>query len=60
MPNRTVQKYPHDKTDLHTAIAALIEYFDQTAETSRQVAERDKSKRAFPPTPRLVRRSGTR
>jgi hypothetical protein len=46
MPKVTVQKYPQDETSLHTAIQALVDYFDQIAETARSLTDRDESGRA--------------
>ena len=46
MPKATVQKYPQDETDLPSAIKALVDYFDQTAETARTRAAREQSERA--------------
>jgi hypothetical protein len=45
MPKPTVQKYPNDETDLHSAIRVLVDYFDMSAETFRRTAEREQSDR---------------
>jgi hypothetical protein len=42
MPKTTVQKYPTDETALHSAIKALVDYFDQIAETARRLADRER------------------
>jgi hypothetical protein len=47
MPKATVQKTPQGETDLHSAIKALVEYFDEIAETARRVADRERSDRAL-------------
>ena len=47
MPKATVQKYPQDETELHSAIKALVDYFDQSAETARTRAAREQSERAL-------------
>ena len=47
MPKATVQKHPQDETDLHSAIKALVDYFDQSAETARTRAAREHSERAL-------------
>jgi hypothetical protein len=41
MSKATVQKYPYDQTDLHSAIRTLVEYFDEIAETARRAVEHD-------------------
>jgi hypothetical protein len=41
MSKATEQKYPDDQTDLHSAIRALVEYFDEIAETARRALDRD-------------------
>jgi len=48
MPKVTVQKYPEDETSLHSAIKALVDYFDQIAETARRLTDRDESGRPAP------------
>jgi hypothetical protein len=48
MSKATVQKYPCDETDLHSAIKTLVEYFDEIAETARRTIDRD-SPTARPP-----------
>jgi hypothetical protein len=42
----TVQKYPQDESSLHSAIKALVDYFDQMAETARRLSDRDEPSRA--------------
>jgi hypothetical protein len=59
MPKATVQKYPPDETVLHSAIEALVEYFDQIAETARNLADREQPERAVTDGCRSQQRSRT-
>jgi hypothetical protein len=60
MPKATVQKYPCDETDLHSAIKVLVQYFDEIAETARRVSDREHTERALRTQPKSPQQSRAR